>query len=168
MKALSGAMFGTTMLVGMASGALAAGGYIQASSEEDQIVKEANKPQLVTMNSTDAAKGLKNNKGVVLLDQSGTYFMIVGVQVGSRGGTGLVRLWFQTNGKDSDNSNCEQQVPTAQFTTVMISQGVGEYKKGDKVNAMISGSAPGIGLVYKKPAGEPAVPSVIFSAWKID
>jgi hypothetical protein len=30
------------------------------------------------------------------------------------------------------------------------------------------GSATGIGLVYKKPAGEPAVPSVIFSAWKID
>jgi hypothetical protein len=55
MKALCGAMFGTTMLVGMASGALAAGGYIQASSEEDQIVKEVNKPQLVTMNSTDAA-----------------------------------------------------------------------------------------------------------------
>jgi hypothetical protein len=148
--------------------ALAAGGYIQASSEEDQIVKEANKPQLVTMKSTDAAKGLKNTNGVVILDQSGTYFTIVGVQVGSRGGTGLVRLWFQTNGKDVDNSNCGQQVPTADYTTVMISQGVGEYKKGDKVNAMISGSAAGIGLVYKKPAGEPAVPSVIFSAWKID
>ena len=28
--------------------------------------------------------------------------------------------------------------------------------------------AAGIGLVYKKPAGEPAVPSVICSAWKID
>jgi hypothetical protein len=60
-------------------------GYVQASSEEDQIVKEVNKPQLVTMNSTDAAKGLKNNKGVVTVDQTGTYFMIVGVQVGSRG-----------------------------------------------------------------------------------
>jgi hypothetical protein len=72
------------------------------------------------------------------------------------------------NGKDVDNSNCEQMVSTPEFTTVMISQGVGEYKRGDKVNAMISGSAPGIGLVYKKPAGEPAVPSVIFSAWKID
>ncbi len=105
---------------------------------------------------------------MVILDQTGTYFTIVGVQVGSRGGTGLVRLWFQTNGKDVDNSNCEQMVPTPDYTTVMISQGVVEYKKGDKVNAMISGSATGIGLVYKKPPGEPAVPSVIFSAWKID
>jgi Tfp pilus assembly protein PilW len=167
MKAFLSGTFASAVVLASTS-AFAAGGYIQASSEEDQIVAAANKPQLVTMKSTDAAKGIKNNNGVVVLDQSGTYFTIVGVQVGSRGGTGLVRLWFQTNGKDADNTNCEQEVPTASYTTVMISQGVGEYKKGDKVNAMISGSAPGIGLVYKKPAGEPAVPSVIFSAWKID
>ena len=168
MRTILSAIFVSAMFAAAPSGAFAAGGYIQASSEEDQIVQAANKPQLVTMNSTDAAKGLKNNKGVVVLDQTGTYFTIVGVQVGSRGGTGLVRLWFQTNGKDADNSNCEQMVADKDFTTVMISQGVGEYKKGDKINAMISGSAAGIGLVYKKPAGEPAVPSVIFSAWKID
>jgi len=167
MRTILSAIFVSAMFLAP-GGAYAAGGYIQASSEADQIVKEANKPQLVTMNSTDAAKGLKNANGVVTLDSTGTYFTIVGVQVGSRGGMGLVRLWFQTNGKDADNSNCEQLVPTADFTTVMISQGVGEYKKGDKINAMISGSATGIGLVYKKPAGEPAVPSVIFSAWKID
>src|ERR1700724_3158512 len=167
MRTILSAIFVSAM--SLASGAaFAAGGYIQASSEEDQIVAAANKPQLITMKSTDAAKGLKNNNGVVILDQSGTYFTIVGVQVGSRGGTGLVRLWFQTNGKDADNSNCEQLVPTPEFTTVMISQGGGEYKEGEKINAMYSGSAPGIGLVYKKPAGEPAVPSVIFSAWKID
>ena len=167
MRTILSAIFVSAMF--LAPGvAFAAGGYIQASSEEDQIVAAPNKPQLVTMKSTDAAKGLKNTNGVVLLDASGTYFTIVGVQVGSRGGTGLVRLWFQTNGKDADNSNCEQMVPTADFTSVMISQGVGEYKKGDKVNAMISGSGEKIGLVYKKPAGEPAVPSVIFSAWKID
>ena len=157
MKATLSAIFMSAMLLALPSGAYAAGGYIQASSEEDQIAKDT-KPNKVTMNSTDAAKGLKNDKGIVTLN----------VQVGSRGGTGLVRLWFQTNGKDADNSNCEQMVPTPDFTTVMISQGVGEYKKGDKINAMYSGSAPGIGLVYKKPAGEPAVPSVIFSAWKID
>jgi hypothetical protein len=159
-------MFVSALALGAPS-AYAAGGYIQASSEQDQIAQDT-KPHQITMNSTDAAKGLKNANGTVTLDQTGTYFTIVGVQVGSRGGTGLVRIWFQTNGKDADNSNCEQLIPTPDFTTVMISQGVGEYKKGDKVSMMFSGSAPGIGLVYKKPAGEPAVPSVIFSAWKID
>ncbi len=105
MKATLSAIFTSAMLLALPSGAFAAGGYIQASSEQDQIVQEANKPQLVTMNSTDAAKGLKNANGVVTLDQTGTYFTIVGVQVGSRGGTGLVKLWFQTNAKDADNSN---------------------------------------------------------------
>jgi hypothetical protein len=167
MKATLSAIFMSAMLLASPSGAFAAGGYVQASSEEDQIAKDT-KPNKVTMKSTDAAKGIKNDNGTIILNETGTYFTIVGVQVGSRGGTGLVRLWFQTNGKDADNSNCEQMVATPDFTTVMISQGVGEFKKGDKVNAMYSGSAPGIGLVYKKPAGEPAVPSVIFSAWKID
>ena len=73
MKAFFGAMFGAAMLLAPASGAFAAGGYLQASSEEDQIVKEANKPQMVTMASTDAAKGIKNNKGMVQLDQTGTF-----------------------------------------------------------------------------------------------
>jgi hypothetical protein len=160
-------MFVSAMFLAAPSGAFAAGGYVQASSEEDQIAKDT-KPTKIVMASTDASKGIKNDKGTIILNETGTYFTIVGVQVGSRGGTGLVRLFFKTNGKDVDNSNCEQMVPTADFTTVMISQGVGEFKKGDKVEAWMSGSAPGIGLVYKKPAGEPAVPSVIFSAWKID
>ena len=166
MKVIASAVFMSAMLLASV-GSASATSYLQASSTEEQLASDT-KPKVVTMNSTDAAKGIKNNNGVVILDQTGTYFTVVGVQVGSRGGTGLVRLWFQTNGKDVDNTNCEQSVPTPDFTTVMISQGVGEYKKGDKINAMISGSAPGIGLVYKKPTGEPAVPSVIFSAWKID
>jgi hypothetical protein len=166
MRTILSAIFVSAMVLAAPS-AFAAGGYIQASSEQDQITQDT-KPHQITMNSTDAAKGLKNANGVVTLDQTGTYFTIVGVQVGSRGGTGLVRIWFQTNGKDADNSNCEQTVPNPEFTAVMISQGVGEFKKGDKVSMMYSGSAPGIGLVFRKPAGEPAIPSVIFSAWKID
>jgi hypothetical protein len=39
---------------------------------------------------------------------------------------------------------------------------------GDKVTVVFSGSEPGVGLVVKKPAGEPVVPSVIFSGWRID
>jgi hypothetical protein len=166
MRTTLSAIFVAAMVLAAPS-AYAAGGYIQASSEQDQIAPDT-KPHMITMNSTDAAKGLKNANGIVTLDQTGTYFTIVGVQVGSRGGTGLVRIWFQTNGKDADNSNCEQQVADKDFTAVMISQGVGEYKKGDKVSMMYSGSAPGIGLVFRKPTGEPAIPSVIFSAWKID
>ena len=77
-------------------------------------------------------------------------------------------LWLRVNGKDVDNSNCEQSIPTPGFTTVMVSQGVNALKKGDKVEAMYSGSAPGLGIVFSKPDGEPAVPSIIFSLFKLD
>lgn len=78
-----------------------------------------------------------------------------------------MRIWFQTNGKDADTSNREQLVPTPDFTTVMISQGVGGYKKGDKVSMMFSAPRPASASSTRS-AGAPAVPSVIFSAWKID
>jgi hypothetical protein len=45
---------------------------------------------------------------------------------------------------------------------------VNALKKGDKVEAMYSGSQPGLGIVFSKPDGEPAVPSIIFSLFKLD
>ena len=32
----------------------------------------------------------------------------------------------------------------------------------------LSGSVPGLGLIVKKPEGEPVVPSIIFSAFKVN
>src|SRR5258708_19263054 len=110
MRTILSAIFVSAMALAAPSGAFAAGGYIQASSEEDQIAKDT-KPTKITMNSTDAAKGLKNDKGTITLNETGTYFSIVGVQVGSRGGTGLVRLFFKTNSKDVDHSKCDHIVP---------------------------------------------------------
>jgi hypothetical protein len=41
-------------------------------------------------------------------------------------------------------------------------------KREDKIEVRYSGSAPGLGLIVKKPNGEPVVPSVIFSVFKIN
>jgi hypothetical protein len=41
-------------------------------------------------------------------------------------------------------------------------------KRGDRIEVVFSGSEAGVGLVVKKPTGEPVVPSVIFSGWRID
>jgi len=75
-------------------------------------------------------------------------------------------LYYRTSVEKAGTPEVAVTVATAHGENWPI--GVAEYKKGDKINAMMSGSATGIGLVYKKPSGEPAVPSVIFSAWKID
>src|ERR1700730_4235772 len=149
-------------------GAFAAPVYLQASSGADQFATDT-KPKLVTMDSDDGSKGLTMKDGVVTVPEDGVYFVVAAGQIGTKSGVkGTVRLWLRQNGKDVDNSNCEQSVLDPAFTTVLVSQGIGEFKKGDTVQAVISGSAPGLGIVVKKPAGEAVVPSIIFSIYKIN
>jgi len=165
MKVGFSAILVSAMLVGSA-GVASAAGFIQASSTEEQLAADP-KPKLVTMNSTDAAKNIKQDKGVITVNESGAYFLIAAAQVGGKA-KGLVRMWMRVNGKDVDNSNTEQIITDPSFTAVLVCQGVAELKRGDKVTVVFSGSEPGVGLVVKKPTGEPVVPSMIFSGWKID
>lgn len=165
MKVIFGALFATAMLLGSVSGASAAS-YLQASSTEEQLATDT-KPKLVTMNSNDAAKNIKQEKGVIRVNESGAFFVMAAAQVGGKT-KGLVRMWMKINGKDVDNSNTEQFISDPSFTAVLVCQGVAEVKRGDKIEVFFSASEPGIGLVVKKPAGEPVVPSVIFSGFRID
>jgi hypothetical protein len=158
-------MFASAMILASAVGASAAS-YLQASSTDEQLAADP-KPKVVTMNSTDASKNIKQDKGVVTVNETGAFFLIAAAQVGGKT-KGLVRLWMRVNGKDVDNSNTEQIILDPSFTSVLVSQGVAELKRGDKVTVVFSGSEPGVGLVVKKPAGEPVVPSLIFSGWRID
>jgi len=165
MKATFSALLVSAAL-GAWAGSASAAGFIQASSTDEQLAADP-KPKVVTMNSTDAAKNIKHEKGVITVNESGAYFLIAAAQVGGKA-KGLVRMWMRVNGKDVDNSNTEQIVTDPAFTAVLVCQGVAELKRGDKVTVVFSGSEPGVGLVVKKPQGEPVVPSMIFSGWKID
>src|SRR5436190_4861195 len=165
MKAIFGAILTSAMLLASA-GVASATSYLQASSTEEQMAPDP-KPKVVTMNSTDASKNIKQEKGVVRVNESGAFFFIAAAQVGGKV-KGLVRLWMRINGKDVDNSNTEQLIADPSFTSVLVSQGVAEVKRGDRIEVVFSGSEPGVGLVVKKPAGEPVVPSIIFSGWRID
>jgi hypothetical protein len=165
MKAIVSVTFISALLLASVGGASATS-YLQASSTEEQLATDT-KPKVVTMNSTDAAKNIKQEKGVVRVNESGAFFFVAAAQVGGKG-KGLVRMWMRINGKDVDNSNTEQLIPDPAFTAVLVCQGVAEVKRGDKIEVVFSGSEAGVGLVVKKPAGEPVVPSVILSGWRID
>jgi hypothetical protein len=158
----------SAMLLASASGAFAAPVYLQSSSLEDQFATDT-KPKLITMNSTDGSQGITNNNGVVTVPEDGVYFVVAAGQIGTKSGVkGTVRLWLRQNGKDVDNFNCEQAILDPAYTTVLVSQGIGEFKKGDTVQPVFSGSAPGLGIIVRKPEGEAAVPSIIFSIYKIN
>jgi hypothetical protein len=165
MKVIASAVFMSAALLASV-GSASATSYLQASSTEEQLASDA-KPKVVTMNSTDASKNIKQEKGVIRFNETGAFFVMAAAQVGGKG-KGSVRMWMRLNGKDIDNSNTEQFISDPTFTAVLVCQGVAEVKRGDRIEVVFSGTDPGIGLVVKKPAGEPVVPSVIFSGWRID
>ena len=165
MKTIVSAIYMAAMLVASVGGASATS-WIQASSTEEQVASDP-KPKGVTMNSTDGAKNIKMEKGVIRVNENGSFFLMAAAQVGGKN-KGVVRMWMRVNGKDVDNSNTEQFIADASSTTVLVCQGVAELKRGDKIEVVYSGSESGVGLVVKKPAGEPVVPSIIFSGWRID
>ncbi|MGL4551799.1 MAG: hypothetical protein ACRC33_11480 [Gemmataceae bacterium] len=142
----------------------AAAPYAQLSSSESQTAVDSGK--LVTLNSTDAAKDIDNKNGAVTIKEAGVYFAIAAAQIGGKG-KGTVKLWMRQNGKDVDNSNTEQTVADG-TTSVLVCQGVGEFKAGDKLELFFSASSSDLGLVASKPKGEPGIPSMILSVFKVD
>jgi len=163
MKTTFAAIFaGATML---ASTAFAAP-FLQASSTENQFATDT-KPKVVTMNSTDATSGITNDNGVVTVPEDGTYFLMAAGQVGGKA-AGQVRLWMRVNDADVGNSNTIQVIADPAFTAVLVCQGLATLKKGDKVVVAYSSSVADLGLAVTSPAGEPVVPSIIFSAFKVD
>jgi hypothetical protein len=144
----------------------AAGTFLQASSTQEQLAADTN-PRVVTLNLTDAASGLTNRNGVVTIAADGTYFVLAAAQVGGKA-KGYIRMWMRVNGRDLDQSNTEQVIREPGSTVVLLCQDVTEFKKGDEVEMVYSGSAPGLGLVTHKPGGEFLVTSMIFSAFKLD
>jgi hypothetical protein len=163
---VTGAIFISAMLLASVGGASATS-YLQASSTEQQMAEAGVKPKVITMNSTDASKNIKQEKGVIRVNETGAFFVMAAVQVGTTA-KGVIRVWMRQNGKDIDNSNTEQFLVDPSATTVLVCQGVAEAKRGDKFEVVFSGSDPSVGVVVKKPMGEPVVPSIIFSAWRID
>jgi len=143
--------------------------YAQLSSSRNQLGSTT--PTVVELDHNDAVKSITNTNGRITFEQAGAYFLMAAAQVGSVDGKGqgVVRLWMRTNGKDVANSNSEQTILPG-FTAVLVTQGLAEIKAGDTMELAYSVSAPDekLGLIASAPAGEPAVPSMIFSAFKVD
>ena len=148
--------------------------YAQMSSMTTQLPKDG--PLVVQMENNDALSGLthdiKAKPGEITIDAEGVYLVVAAIQVGKEKGdtTDFVDVWIKQNGKDVDNSGCRQAVPDPKFTTVLVSQGIAECKKGDVLNVAISASAPdkGLGIIASSPKGEATVPSIILSVYKIN
>ena len=149
--------------------------YAQLSSVATQAPKTTG-PMVVKMESNDAVSGIahsdKEKTEDVVVKTAGVYFVVAAAQVGRSKGVGedYVDLWIRQNGKDVDNSNTRQSIKDSNFTGVLVCQGIAECKAGDvfTVAASVSATDQGLGLIATTPRGEPAIPSIIFSMYKIN
>jgi hypothetical protein len=133
-------------------------------SSENQVAAAANTPYAIKMTG-DATPGYKVDGSKVTILKAGDYFVIGAAQVGGST-TGDIFLWVRQNGKDVADSNSIQHIPAKEFTTVLVSQGEMTFKANDVLEFVYSATAPGLGLIATKPAGMPAVPSMIFTIFK--
>jgi hypothetical protein len=148
--------------------------YAQLSSPDNQDPGAT--PILVKMTSNDALGGLdhseKEKTTDITVKTAGVYFMVAAIQVGKDSGDpgDYLDVWMKQNGQDVANSGCRQVIHDPKYTTVLVCQGIAECKAGDMFNVAISASSPGKGIGIKaiKPAGEPLIPSIIFSMYKIN
>lgn len=162
---------GTRTTAGQAKGAI----YAQLSSLMTQK-PEGGGPLLVKMESNDAINGIghsdKEKIDTITVMTPGVYFIMAAAQIGREAGASddHLDLWIKQNGKDVDNSNTRQSVKDAKFTSVLVCQGIAECKAGDTFNVVISASSPdkGLGIMATTPKGEPAIPSIILSMYKIN
>lgn len=149
--------------------------YAQLSSLRSQIPSSII-PHVIFMEHTDGINNLevKDSGTKVVVKNSGTYFIVVAAQIGStkenvnRGG---VDLWLVENDKPVANSNTRQSVQGEQPTAVLVSQSVMELKAGDTISAAysVSDASEKVGLIATPSiTGEPAIPSVIFTMFKLN
>src|SRR5450631_1598854 len=85
------------LMSAMLAGSAAAATFLQASSTDEQLATDTG-PKVVTMNSTDAANGMTNEKGVVTASEDWAYCVVASGQVGGKV-KGSVRIWMRQNGK---------------------------------------------------------------------
>ena len=131
--------------------------YAQLSSSETQLGS-----QIITFNQIDGISGMTYNPAVgLIVDNAGAYVVMAAPQVVT--GKGCYNTWMTLNGHQVANSNVQYCSGNPHQTDVIISQGAGCFAEGDVINFEQSGT--GIEAIH--PAGEPQIPSIIFTAFKI-
>ena len=112
---------------------------------------------------------MMNNK--VTVSDAGPYLIVAALQVG-RGGAGPLGcfdLWLRVSGSDVANSNVQLcQDAGSRAKDVIISQGIVPMAAEDVLEVMMSANNPEAKMCIEaiQPAGEPLVPSIIFSMIK--
>ena len=138
--------------------------FLQASGSTTQPISGIAQ---AIIDQNDGSNGIELSGNAATVKKAGNYFIVAAPQalLGSRNAT--LTCWLQVNGTDVPNSNVLLQTTVdIPFRDVIVSQGVIWLEKDDVVTVMVSGTGS-VALEAISPAGQPLVPSIIFTIFKM-
>ena len=146
--------------------------YAELSSSQTQLGNPS--PKVIRLDTIGGSNAIGTatiaQDGVIKYNQAGVYFVIACAQTGSTNNpnaNGEVRLWMQLNQVNIPNSNTIQTIRNG-VTAVLVSQGIITVEANDKLQLAFSSTNNKLGIIASTPANEPAVPSMIFSTFRLD
>jgi hypothetical protein len=126
-------------------------------------------PEPVIMDQVDALNNLTvidNTR--IQVHTHGPYFVMGAGQIGSTGPRAAIRLFLRVNNLNVPNTNV-LGLAGNQEKTVLVTQGIVLLNAGDELEVMLATDKPGkSGLEVIDIPGEPLVPSIITSIFKLD
>ena len=137
--------------------------FLQASGSTTQAV--VGMVQAI-IDIDDGSNGITLSGNAATVKKAGNYLIVAAPQVLINSDGGVFTCWLQVNGTDVSNSNVLLEAPVAPYRNVIISQGIVWLDKGDVVTVMVSGTGS-VALEAISPAGQPLVPSIIFTIFKM-
>ena len=149
------------------------GAYLQTSGIKPEMQKHITAEKLnggaITLGvpeQVDAQKcvGISEDGKTVTILHSGVYFLIAAPQTGFTCSSGVARFWLKKNGENVANSNIQLNGDT-NTKDVIVLQAILECDKCDKIQVCGNGHYAQVEAIQHE--GEPLVPSVIFSIFKI-
>ena len=145
--------------------------YIQLSDSTNQAPGTTS-PTLVTFDTMDEQEtfSFSPTSGTITVPTSGVYFIMAGGQIGETTNSNVnVDMWFRKNTTNIANSNVRNFLTETQDTKVLVSQAAIRLAAGDTIKVYMSVDVitAGAGLRVTNPTGEPRIPSIIFTIYKI-
>lgn len=112
---------------------------------------------------------LSPSKELLIIKEAGTYQVFITTPIGATapGAKGYVDFWAVRNGKPMPNTNNRQSVFQSNFVETIRSGFIASFSPEDTLGIMLSASGPSLGLIYLKPHGEPAIPSMNLAIIKL-
>ncbi len=149
--------------------------YCESSDLNDQTFAVAGVRYRINITNVDEGNGITmstgNNGTNITIETSGVYHLVAQPQVkAGAGSAGDFHMWIEKDSGsgfvDVSDSNIELKLSSLEEDVIVLAT-TSKLNQGDVLRLVASVSNDGILLHAQSPAGEPVIPSIIFTMYRV-